>query len=222
MFQMVPGLSLRPGSIIYVSFLPTDTEEHTRWKAVIVRPLSFTSPLDCGAFLFRPREGEGFRELPQFSDRHVVNSEMRPDVGDMRKALTELEPIACVVEEQVSKIHLLKDLNTIRFVFEQGQRMGMEQRILLSNDFLSMETFDFFARDINRLGEKAVSAAISLILPELVGEQKGFLLLLRKMRGAMLAVNASGGCGKTRLLKLLVKYAFLLQLADKDHVTPQY
>jgi hypothetical protein len=38
----------------------------------------------------------------------------------------------------------------------------------------------------------------------------------------MLAVNTSGGCGKTRLLKLLVKYAFLLQLADKDHVAPQY
>jgi hypothetical protein len=88
----------------------------------------------------------------------------------MRKALTELEPIACVVEEQVSKIHLLKDLNTIRFVFEQDQRMGMEQQILLSNNFLSMEMFDFFAHDINHLGEKAVSAAISLILPELVGE----------------------------------------------------
>jgi hypothetical protein len=82
--QMATGLTLRPDSIAKIAFRPTDTEDRTRWKVVVVRPLPFTSPLDYGAFIFRPRDGEGFIDLPQFADRHVVESETYRSTGAMR------------------------------------------------------------------------------------------------------------------------------------------
>jgi hypothetical protein len=156
--EMADGLSLRPDSIIDVSFLGEDADVNTKWKGIVVNTTPFCSGYDYSAFLFRPRVGALFAPDPAFYGGEVVDASQFPTVDSLSREIMDSPGIECIIGERVSKVGITREINTLRQLYRgiNSHSFPIERQIILANNFVDLPVINYFACDIAKYGQNAV------------------------------------------------------------------
>ena len=94
-----------------------------------------------------------------------------------------------------------------------------ELKLFLANDFTDIPSLDYFAIDVSKYGQAAVSNALNVAMEarKLNSDQKAGVLALSKMCGNVWLFHGIGGVGKTEIAVTLILYQYIINSLATPH-----